>query len=260
MGFLLQERSWLRVIEELQITTSLAIRIQGAERVAAWSSTLSKPATIKATSAAEFVPPRHELPILGKAVKDCRGCELYRGATQAVFGERLGDGKGSSRAAIMMIGEQPGDKEDLAGHPFVGPAGKLLAQCLSEAEIDPKQVYITNAVKHFKWEPRGKIRLHKKPSVTEIRACKPWLEAEMDAVKPKLIVCLGATAAQSLLGAQFRVSQSRGKLQQFGDLPPVIATVHPASILRARTEDDRHKQTADFIADLRYSKEFLRTI
>lgn len=221
---------------------------------------MSKPATTKAKSAAEFVPTRHELAILGKAVQDCRGCELYRNATQAVFGEHMGDGKSSSRAAIMMIGEQPGDKEDLAGHPFVGPAGKLLAQCLSEAEIDPKQVYITNAVKHFKWEPRGKIRLHKKPTVTEMRACKPWLQSEMDAVKPKLIVCLGATAAQSLLGAQFRVSQSRGQPQQSGDLPPVIATVHPASILRARTEDDRHKQTAEFIADLRSSSEFLRTI
>ena len=215
---------------------------------------------MKVTSATEFVPPSHELAILGKAVQECRGCELYRHATQAVFGERLGDGKGRSRAAIVMIGEQPGDKEDLAGHPFVGPAGKLLAQCMSEAGIDPKQVYITNSVKHFKWEPRGKIRLHKKPNLTEIRACKPWLEAEMDAIKPKLIVCLGATAAQSLLGAKFRVSQSRGQLQKLGDLPPVIATVHPASILRARTEYDRQKQTADFIADLRYSTEFLRSI
>ena len=221
---------------------------------------MSKPGGIKAGSAAEFVPARHELAILGKAVQGCRGCELYRDATQAVFGERMGEGKSNSRAAIMMIGEQPGDKEDLAGHPFVGPAGRLLAQCLSEAEIDPKQVYITNTVKHFKWEPRGKIRLHKKPSVGEIRACKPWLEAEMDAVKPRLIVCLGATAAQSLFGAKFRVSQSRGQLQQPGGLPPVIATVHPASILRARTEDDRHKQTADFIADLRSSREFLRSV
>ena len=166
---------------------------------------MPKLATMKVTSATEFVPPSHELAILGKAVQECRGCELYRHATQAVFGERLGVGKGRSRAAIMMIGEQPGDKEDLAGHPFVGPAGKLLAQCMSEAGIDPKQVYITNSVKHFKWEPRGNTRLHKKPNLTEIRACKPWLEAEMDAIKPKLIVCLGATAAQSLLGAKFRV-------------------------------------------------------
>jgi DNA polymerase len=210
--------------------------------------------------AAEFVPGRHEFAILRGAVQECRGCQLYRNATQAVFGERLAGVQGSHKADIMMVGEQPGDKEDLAGHPFVGPAGKLLAQCLEEAEIDTKQVYITNAVKHFKWEPRGKIRLHKKPSLTEVRACKPWLEAEIDAVDPRLIVCLGATAAQSLLGPKFRVMQSRGEPQQSDHLPPVIATVHPASILRARTDEDRRTQTAEFIRDLHSSKEFLRSI
>ena len=179
-------------------------------------------------------------------------------ATQAILGESLGN-SGDHAAAIMMIGEQPGDKEDLAGHPFVGPAGKLLTHCMSEAEIDPKQVYVTNAVKHFKWEPRGKIRLHKKPTISEIKACSPWLEAELAAVRPRLIVCLGATAAQSLLGSKFRVSQSRGLPQTIGSRPPIIATVHPASILRAQSED-RDKQTAEFIADLRRAVDYLHTL
>jgi uracil-DNA glycosylase len=213
-----------------------------------------------AQGAAAFVPETTELPVLRHAIQQCHGCELYRRATQAVLGENLGSTKSDHPIEIMMIGEQPGDKEDIAGHPFVGPAGKFLTRCLQEAEIDPKQVYITNAVKHFKWEPRGKIRLHKKPSLTEVRACKPWLEAELDAVQPKLIVCLGATAAQSLLGSQFRVSKSRGRPQQADGYPPVIATVHPASILRAQSDDDRHRQTTDFIADLRHANEFLRTI
>ncbi len=160
----------------------------------------------------------------------------------------------------MMIGEQPGDKEDIAGHPFVGPAGKLLMHCLNEAEIDPEQVYITNAVKHFKWEPRGKIRQHKKPRITEIKACKPWLDAELAAVKPKVIVCLGATAAQSLLGSKFRVSQSRGHPQGRGNFPPIIATVHPASILRAQSDEERQRQTVEFISDLRHANKYLQTI
>lgn len=158
---------------------------------------------------------------------------------------------------MMMIGEQPGDREDLEGRPFVGPAGKLLDRCLEEAGIDRHQVYITNAVKHFKWEPRGKVRLHKKPSLAEIKACKPWLNAELDAVRPKLIVCLGATAAQSLLGSSFRVTVSHGTPQQAEGYPPIVATTHPASILRARTDEDRHRQTVDFIADLRRAQELL---
>jgi len=157
-----------------------------------------------AKGAAEFVPQTNELTVLRQAIQHCRGCALYRKATQAIFGENFAGAKGDHRIDIMMIGEQPGDKEDIAGHPFVGPAGKLLIHCLSEAEIDPKQVYITNAVKHFKWEPRGKIRLHKKPTITEVRACKPWLEAELNAVRPKLIVCLGATGAQVLLWSNLR--------------------------------------------------------
>jgi DNA polymerase len=210
--------------------------------------------------AAEFVPETSELAVLRQAIQRCHGCDLYRRATQAVLGESLGSRKNDHKIKIMMIGEQPGDKEDIAGHPFVGPAGKFLMHCLEEAEIDPELVYITNAVKHFKWEPRGKKRLHKKPRISEIKACKPWLEAELDAVKPKLIVCLGATAAQSLLGPKFRVSQSRGHLQGIGDLPPIIATVHPASILRAQSDDDRQKQTVEFISDLRHANKYLRTI
>lgn len=210
-------------------------------------------------SAAEFVPDSANLTVLRRAVQECRGCELYKRATQAVFGENLGRTQTTRSAEIVMVGEQPGDKEDMEGRPFVGPAGKFLARCLEEAEIDPKQVYITNSVKHFKWEPRGKIRLHKKPSLMEVRACKPWLEAEIRAVKPKLIVCLGATAAQSLLGPAFRVSQSRGQQQQIDGYPPLIATVHPASILRAQSDEDRHRETAAFVADLRRANEYLRT-
>lgn len=213
-----------------------------------------------AKSAAAFVPANHELTVLHQAIQSCRGCELYRRATQAVLGEAMGGPRSHRSVHIMMIGEQPGDKEDIAGRPFVGPAGTLLARCLDEAGIEPKHVYITNAVKHFKWEPRGKIRLHKKPSLKEVRACKPWLEAELDAVRPRLIVCLGATAAQSLLGPAFRVSQSRGQPQEAAGFPPIIATVHPASILRARSDEDRHRQTAEFIVDLSRANEYLRAM
>ena len=167
------------------------------------------------TDAAVFVPKERTLPILRKAVQECRGCDLYRHATQAVFGE-LEAGRDATRpkVSIMMIGEQPGDSEDKEGRPFVGPAGKLLDQCLEEAGIDRRAVYVTNTVKHFKWEPRGKLRIHKKPKMTEIRACRPWLEAELETVKPKLIVCLGAVASQSLLGSTFKVTKTHGKVQQ----------------------------------------------
>lgn len=215
---------------------------------------------IEAKGAAEFVPNTHQLTVLREAVQRCRGCELYRNATQAVMGESMGHSATSRGIEMMMIGEQPGDKEDIAGHPFVGPAGKLLSHCLNEAKIDLKRVYITNAVKHFKWEARGKIRLHKKPTLTEIRACKPWLEAELEAIRPKLIVCLGATAAQSLLGPKFRVSESRGEPQRAENFPPIVATVHPASILRAQSDEDRHRQSEEFIDDLRSAKQYLRTL
>ena len=202
--------------------------------------------------AAPFIPADRSLPVLAKAVQRCQGCDLYRNATQAVFGE-LETGKGVARpqVAIMMIGEQPGDQEDKQGRPFVGPAGKLLDKGLEEAEIDRSKVYVTNAVKHFKWEPRGKLRIHKKPTMKEINACRPWLEAEVETVKPRLIVCLGATAAQALLGSKFRITQSHGQVQEAAGLPPIIATLHPSAILRARTDEDRHAQMQTFIEDLR---------
>jgi DNA polymerase len=202
--------------------------------------------------AAEFVPQEHTLPVLRQAVQQCRGCDLYRKATQAVFGEIVSpSGRGQSKAAIMMIGEQPGDREDLEGRPFVGPSGKLLDRCLEEAGIDRRSVYVTNTVKHFKWEPRGKRRIHKKPGLREIRACRAWLDAELDAVRPELIVCLGAVAAQGLLGSNFRITQSRGVSHDVPGLPPIIATVHPSSILRATTDEDHEREMALFIKDLK---------
>ncbi len=193
-----------------------------------------------------------QLPLLSLSLKelstqaqDCRNCDLWRSATQTVFGE------GSARAPIMLVGEQPGDQEDLQGKPFVGPAGKLLQATLQEAGIDPKQVYLTNVVKHFKWEPRGKRRIHKKPSASEIAACRPWLDAEIAALKPKVIVCLGATAAQALLGRSFRVTEHRGELLESSLAPYVMATVHPSSILRAPDEKSRHEQERQFLKDLK---------
>jgi uracil-DNA glycosylase family protein len=203
-----------------------------------------------------FVPQHHTLTVLRSAVQQCRGCDLYRIATQAVFGEIEAQPR-STRASVMMVGEQPGDREDIEGHPFVGPAGKLLDECLTEAGIPRKEVYITNAVKHFKWEPRGKRRLHKKPSLTEVKACRPWLDAEIDAIHPNLIVCLGSTAAQGMLGSGFRVTRQRGIAVERTEFPTVIATVHPSSILRARTAEARHAEKASFIADLIKVREYL---
>ena len=204
------------------------------------------------TSAAPFVPEDRTLPVLANAVQRCRGCDLYRNATQAVFGEvDTGEQPSKPSVAVMMIGEQPGDREDKEGRPFVGPAGKLLDKCLEEAGIDRSHVYVTNSVKHFKWEPRGKLRIHKKPTMKEIRACRPWLDAEVETVHPKLIICLGATAAQGLLGSSFKITQQHGRLQQVPGLPPIIATLHPSAILRAPTEEDRHRQRATFVEDLR---------
>lgn len=204
------------------------------------------------TSAAAFVPEERSLPVLAEAVQNCRGCDLYLNATQAVFGEvEAGNSKQRAKIAIMMVGEQPGDQEDRQGRPFVGPAGKLLDACLEEAGIDRDRVYVTNAVKHFKWEPRGKLRIHKKPSAREIRACRPWLDAELETIQPRLILCLGATAAQGLLGSGFKITQQHGKLQQAPGLPPIMATLHPSAILRAPSEEDRHRQRASFVEDLR---------
>jgi len=205
----------------------------------------------KGAGAAPFVPVDRTLPILAKAIQKCEGCDLYRHATQAVFGEIDAHERAArSKVAIMMIGEQPGDQEDNQGKPFVGPAGKLLDKALEEAEIDRGEVYVTNAVKHFKWEPRGKIRLHKKPNMKEIDACRPWLDAEIETVKPKLIVALGATAAQGLLGSSFRITQAHGKVQEVPGLPPIIASLHPSAILRARTDEDRHRQMRELVEDL----------
>ena len=186
------------------------------------------------------------LSALRRAARDCRACDLWKHATQTVFGE------GSPKAPIMFVGEQPGDQEDLAGRPFVGPAGKLLNEALVEAGIDRDRVYVTNVVKHFKWSPaeRGKRRIHEKPRYSEIHACRPWLDAELNAVKPEVVVCLGATAAQSLLGRDFSVMRQRGQLIESELAPHVMATVHPSSILRAPDHASRESQRKDFVRDL----------
>jgi DNA polymerase len=179
------------------------------------------------------------------AAAECKACDLWKSGTQTVFGE------GAETAEIMLVGEQPGDKEDLAGRPFVGPAGRLLDQALEEAGIDRTSVYVTNAVKHFKWEPRGKRRLHKRPDAVEVAACRPWLEREIELVQPRVVVCLGATAAQALLGRSFKVTKQRGELfpQPAGHV--ITATVHPSSILRARDTASRNSELAAFTEDLR---------
>jgi len=197
------------------------------------------------TSAAPFIPPHPTLRSAAEASKSCRGCELWKRGTQTVFGE------GAPHARVLFVGEQPGDKEDLEGRPFVGPAGALLDKALVEAGIDRKQTYVTNAVKHFKWEPRGKRRIHKKPNSLEIAACRPWLDVEIDLVQPEVVVCLGATAAQALLGRSLRVTRERGKLLPFGAAPHALATVHPSSILRAPDEELRHREYELFVNDLR---------
>ncbi len=200
---------------------------------------------IVTNSAIDYLPERRDLNALREAAKNCHGCDLYLNATQAVFGE------GPKGAAVFFVGEQPGDKEDQSGKPFVGPAGHFLDACMEEAGIDRKIAYVTNAVKHFKWEPRGKLRIHKKPRLQEIIACHPWLEAEIEAVAPRIIVCLGATAAQALLGSAFRVTAQRGQIIKKQDYPPILATVHPSSILRAPDEKRRHHERQLFIADLK---------
>ncbi len=182
--------------------------------------------------------------MLQKSVQKCKGCDLYREATQAVFGA------GAASSKVLLIGEQPGDSEDRAGEPFVGPAGKLLDRALEEAGIDRAAVYVTNAVKHFKFEERGKRRIHKKPTDPEVEACRPWLEAEIEHVRPTMIVCMGATAARSLLGKTFRLTQHRG---EFFERPPaawITATIHPSAILRAPSDEQRHEDYAAFVQDL----------
>ena len=198
-----------------------------------------------AGSAEEFFPARKSLKAFRDAAADCQACDLWERGTQTVFGE------GARHAEVVFIGEQPGNEEDLTGHPFVGPAGRLLDEALQEAGIDRKQTYVTNVVKHFKWEPRGKRRIHKKPNAREINACRPWLEAEISLVKPQVIVCLGATAAQTLLGPQFKVSKQRGQFIESTLAPYIMATVHPSSILRAPDDETRHGEKLHFIDDLK---------
>jgi uracil-DNA glycosylase len=179
------------------------------------------------------------------AARECTACHLYKRATQTVFGE------GPKDAPIMLVGEQPGDYEDVAGKPFVGPAGKIMDRALEEAGIDRSHVYVTNAVKHFKWEPRGTRRIHKKPNSREIAACRPWLEAEMRLVKPQLVVCLGSTAGQAFFGPSFRVTRERGKVLSSKLAPKVVATVHPSSLLRQPDEESREREYERFVVDLR---------
>ena len=196
-------------------------------------------------SPADLIEPGATLDELAGAARECRGCDIWERATQTVFGE------GSSQAEVMLVGEQPGNQEDLAGHPFIGPAGRLLDEALIEAGIDRAKVYVTNAVKHFNSIPRGKMRIHEKPNAREIAACRPWLDAEIATIRPKAIVCLGATAAQALLGRDFRVSLRRGELIESPLAPIVTATVHPSSILRAPDERSRHSEMAHFVDDLK---------
>ena len=204
-------------------------------------------ATVKRAlqTAAPLIPPRPTLSALRKAAASCKACDLWKRGTQTVFGE------GARTARVMLVGEQPGNDEDLAGHPFVGPAGKLLDRALEEAGIDRGQAYVTNVVKHFKWEPKGKRRIHAKPDMVEITACLPWLQAEIDVVKPRALVCLGSTAAQALLGRTFRVTQQRGRFVSSPLAPLVTATVHPSAILRAPDDETRRAERGRFVADLK---------
>jgi uracil-DNA glycosylase family protein len=196
-------------------------------------------------TAAVYLPPRPTLPKLRQAAVGCRACPLWQTGTQTVFGEGTGD------AQVMFVGEQPGDQEDKQGRPFVGPAGRILDQALELAGIDRDTTYVTNAVKHFKWQPRGKRRIHAKPTWSEMTACRPWLEAELAVVSPRVLVCLGATAAQSLLGKQFRVTKERGRWVESELAEHVTATIHPSAILRQRDEDARHAEMKRFVEDLK---------
>ena len=205
-----------------------------------WQDQIRVSPTREKASAAPFVPAKHSLKVLRPAVQQCRGCELYKFPIQAVFGE------GSATARLMLIGEQPGDEEDKRGEPFVGPAGRVLDEVLNEVGIERKDVYLTNAVKHFKFVERGKRRLHQPPRLSEMIACRPWLEAELDAVKPKVLVCLGATASKSVLGSKFSVMKDRGKIVESIYSKQVVATIHPSAVLRA-VDSDARKQLREFL-------------
>ena len=196
------------------------------------------------TSAADFLPESRELPALREAAKACRGCNLWKDATQTVFG------RGPARAEMMLVGEQPGDREDIEGEPFVGPAGTLLSRALKESGIERKRVYVTNAVKHFKWRQRGKRRLHETPRAEEIVACGPWLETEIETVAPTGLLALGATAARAVFGSSVRVTRDRGRLIETPSAPVGAVTLHPSAILRIRDEAERHEALAGLVADL----------
>ena len=196
-------------------------------------------------SALPFLPSRISLSSIREAACHCHGCPLYKHATQTVFGE------GRKTARLLLVGEQPGNDEDLAGRPFVGPAGRILDEGLAAAGIDREEAYVTNVVKHFKWIPKGARRMHQKPSQREIAACLPWLTKEIEIIRPHVLVCLGATAAQAVLGRQFRVSLQRGRVVASSLAPHTLATVHPSSILRQRTSEERRREMRRFVADLK---------
>ena len=206
-------------------------------------------------TAAPLIPANPTIPKLQESAAHCQACDLWKRATQTVFGEG-----GGSKPRVIFVGEQPGDQEDIQGRPFVGPAGKLLDKALADAGIDRKDVYVTNAVKHFKWEPRGKRRIHKKPNSMEITACKPWIEAEIEVIQPEVVVCLGATAAQALLGRDFKVSTQRGTWVSSPLAPFVMATVHPSSLLRAPDEETRRTEMKRFVEDLQMVRKAMEKI
>src|SRR5215210_2165495 len=205
------------------------------------------------STAQELIPKRPSVTNLRRAAADCRACPLWRTGTQTVFGS------GSQSASLMLVGEQPGDREDLAGEPFVGPAGGVLQHALEDAGVEPEDTYVTNVVKHFKWKAgRGKRRLHQRPNSEEIGACRPWLETELQVVKPEIVVCLGATAAKALLGSKVRVTRDRGRFIEADFAPLVTVTVHPSSILRIDEDEERHRALAELMADLRKVAKRLR--
>ncbi|MGN6379102.1 MAG: UdgX family uracil-DNA binding protein [Gaiellales bacterium] len=209
------------------------------------------PAPERPAGAERYLPSRRSLRSLRTAAADCRGCDLWRDSTQTVFGE------GPASARMVMVGEQPGDQEDRAGHPFVGPAGRVLDRALEEAGIERAAVYMTNAVKHFKWEERGKRRIHKTPSRWEVAACRPWLDAELEALRPAIVVLLGAVAAQAVFGAGFRVTRERGRVRPGPRELPTLATVHPSAILRA-PDENRAREMQEFVDDLRIAERAAR--
>jgi len=211
-------------------------------------------ATESRKSAADFLPTKRTVETLRRAARSCKGCDLYKNATQTVFGE------GPATADVMFVGEQPGDQEDRQGRPFVGPAGRLVDKALTEARIPREQVYVTNAVKHFKWIWRGKRRLHQKPAIRQVVACKSWLEAELEVVRPKIVVCMGATAAQSVLGKSVRVTKERGKFIESHSGPITFITIHPSAIYRQREKDEQDKEYRRFAEELKLVSRKLRSL